>query len=61
LAFEPIRDVVAHAEPGKQRIFLEDNAAFGAGTADRRAIDEDFAVGGEESADDVEKGALAAA
>src|SRR5581483_11160424 len=61
LLVKAVDDVAAHGEPGKQRIFLEHNAAFGAGPAHASALDQHVAVGLEEAADDVEQRALAAA
>src|SRR5262249_39276910 len=61
LAFEAEGDVVVHREPRKKRVFLEDDPTVGTWTLDESAIDDDLAIRAEESADDIEKRALAAA
>ncbi len=59
--FEPVEDVAADGEPGKQRIFLEHHPAIDAGTRDRLAVDVNVALRRNEAANDVEERALAAA
>ena len=53
LALQPVPDVVAHGEPRKQSIFLKDNAAIGARTGDRRAVNDDLAVRFEKATNDI--------
>ena len=60
-ALQPEQDVLAHREPGKQRVFLEHDAAIDARAGDAAAVDQHLAFGGEKAADDIEQRALAAA
>src|SRR6185312_14909674 len=59
---EPVADVLRHGQPGKQRIFLEHDAAVDARAGHRLAVHLDrAAVGAEKAAKNVKQGALAAA
>src|SRR6185369_13158650 len=62
LRFQAPGDVAGHRAPRKQREFLEHHAAVRARRADRLALDADHAaLGLDESAQDVQERALAAA
>src|ERR1700742_3560365 len=61
-AARAIADIVEHAEPGKQRAFLEHHAAIGAGASNAVAVEQHFARGCLfEAGDQIEQRALAAA
>jgi hypothetical protein len=61
LRLKTIENIPPYRQPGKQRIFLEDDAAIRSGAGNAPAVDTHLALGVDEAADDVEQGALATA
>ena len=55
-------DVLLDRQPGEEGVLLEHDAAVGAGTLDELSVAVDLAAGGlEQSGDNIQQGALAAA